>query len=60
MSDNAKQRDLPFPQSKEDVRLDTIERIWGDQPKVKTAAKLFDEQAEREAVEIAKGETRCP
>jgi hypothetical protein len=54
MNDNAKQRELPFPQSKEDIRLATIERLWGDHTKVKTAAKMFDEENQRLAEQAAK------
>ncbi len=35
------QREL-FPPSKEDQRKATIDRLWGDHPKIKTAAKFFD------------------
>jgi len=54
MNDNAKQRQLTFPRTKEDIRLATIERIWGDHPKVKTAAKMFNEENQRLAEQAAK------
>ncbi len=55
MDTNQKQRQLPFPQSKEDIRLATIERLWGDHPKVKTAVVMFDEENQRLAERTAKG-----
>jgi len=55
MSDNAKQRELPFPELKEDIRLATIERLWGDHPKVETAARMFAEENQRQAEQAAKG-----
>jgi len=51
-----KQREL-FPPSQEDSRLETIERLWGDHPKITTAARLFTEQAAREAAQIAQTST---
>ncbi len=60
MNDNAKQQELPFPQSKEDIRLATIERIWGDHPKVKTADELFTEENQRLAEQAAKGVRGSP
>lgn len=48
------QRTLPFESQKEQDRLDRVERLLGDIPKVKRAARLFDEQAEREAQAIAR------
>jgi len=54
MSDIAKQRQLPFPQSKEGDRLATIKRLFGDHPKAKTAAKLFSEANQREAEQLTK------
>lgn len=53
------QRELS-PSSKEDIRLATIERLWGDHPQVKTAAKMFDEAAEREAQRLARGRPEGP
>lgn len=60
MNDKAKQRELPFPQTKEDIRLATIERLWGDHPKVKTAAKMFTEENQRLAEQEAKGARGSP
>ncbi len=36
------QQTLPFDDKREQARLETIERLWGDHPQVKTAAKMFD------------------
>ncbi len=54
MDTKQKQRVLPFPQSKEDIRLATIERLWGYHRQVKTAAKMFDEENQRQAEQAAK------
>ncbi len=37
-----RQRTLPFPESKEDTRLATIERLFGTDKRVSTAARFFD------------------
>ena len=49
------QRILPFDGKREQDRLDKIERLWGDHPKVKTAAVMFDEENQRKAEQAAKG-----
>ena len=52
IAESQKQLRLPFTPQKE-RRLERIERLLGAVPKLKTAAKLFDEQAYREASAIA-------
>ena len=53
------QREL-FPPSKADTRLATIERLFGDDKRVQTAARYFDEAGEREAYAIAERTAQSP
>ncbi len=53
VSPHDRQQSLPFESAKEQARLERVEWLLGDIPQVKRAARLFNEQGEREAHEAA-------